>query len=377
MVTKRNLTRSLLQGHPWVYREALGPVPHLAESGLAHLYDQKGRLLASGYFDRQSPLAFRTLCTEKKVGTNDIALKLKKALDLRLSLVTSDNNSFRLINGEGDGLAGLVCDVYGDTAVLQTDGEGLAQFWNLKEIAQWVQDHLDIKNVFYKKRSGPGSHLVGKASESVLIKENSMKFDVDVLEGQKTGFFLDQRDNRQLIKKISDNKNVLNLFSYTGGFSVAAGVGGAIKVTSVDISSPAIEAANKNWRFNNLPGEHRGVAANVFDFLQETREKYDLIVVDPPSFAPSEDLVEKATASYVEIFSKAIKTLVPGGQIALSSCSSHISQELFMEICQKSVSKARAQGQVVYVGGQPLDHPFPLACPELRYLKFVLLRVTK
>jgi 23S rRNA (cytosine1962-C5)-methyltransferase len=172
---------------------------------------------------------------------------------------------------------------------------------------------------------------------------------------------------------------VLNLFSYTGGFSVYAGSGGARSVTSVDLAAPAIEDAGVNWEINSLPdGAHTGVAGDAFEFLESARKehrRWDLIVVDPPSFAPAEKHVEKATESYIKLFSMALQVAAPQAIVALSSCSSHISPTQFTDICQAACSRARRRARVLGVYGQPEDHPFPLVCPELQYLKFNLLRI--
>ena len=194
-----------------------------------------------------------------------------------------------------------------------------------------------------------------------------------MVKGQKTGFFLDQRENRKRIGEFSRRRTVLNLFGYTGGFSVYAGLGGASEVVTVDIAKPAIAAAARNWGLNGLdPTAHRGVACDVLEFLREKRTS-DIVVLDPPSFAPSKDKVPQARAAYIKLIEAAAGACRPGGLLAASSCSSHISPEMFLEICVQAISQARRRATVHGTYGQPPDHPFPLACPELRYLKFVLL----
>ena len=193
-------------------------------------------------------------------------------------------------------------------------------------------------------------------------------------KGQKTGFFLDQRDNRFYVRGISKNKSVLNLFSYTGGFSISAGLGGAARVASVDISKGAIETANENWTMNDLDSsKHAGLAVDVFDYLAKDTEIWDHIIVDPPSMSHSEERREIAIQKYTDLFAVAAKKVKPLGELSLSSCSSHVSFDDFFKIISEAMSQARRRGQILRVAGQGPDHPFPHACPELRYLKFVHL----
>jgi 23S rRNA (cytosine1962-C5)-methyltransferase len=199
------------------------------------------------------------------------------------------------------------------------------------------------------------------------------------VHGQKTGFFFDQRDNRARIGALAGGRSVLNLFAYTGGFSVYAGAAGARDVTSVDLAKPAMDEAERNWLLNDLPpSRHHTAAADVFRFLEDARaakRTWELVIVDPPSFAPAERHVPKAIASYQALFAAALQVLAPGGIVAFSSCSSHVPLPTFFELTEAAVSKARRRAVVLGVHGQPADHPFPLACTELQYLKFVLLQV--
>jgi 23S rRNA (cytosine1962-C5)-methyltransferase len=215
---------------------------------------------------------------------------------------------------------------------------------------------------------------------NVQFTENGLRFRANLIDGQKSGFFFDQRDNRNRIRALSSGRRMLNLFGYTGGFSVYAGAGGAEHVTTVDLAKPAIEDAEANWALNGLqPQKHVGVAADVFKFLEQAnaaKDHWDLIVVDPPSFAKSSKHIDAAQESYSSLFTSALRVLDSGGIIALSSCSSHISTELFLEICGTSLSKARRRGTILGIYGQPEDHPFPFVCKELQYLKFVLLKVS-
>jgi len=292
-------------------------------------------------------------------------------------------NGFRLLNGEGDGLPGLTCDLYDKHAVLKLDGDTPAAFWNVDAFADWLAERLSIENVFLKFRSDAETR--GRAvrgaipAEPVRFLENGLHFQADLVQGQKTGFFFDQRDNRARIGALAVGRSVLNLFAYTGGFSIYAGCGGASQVTSVDLAKPAMEEAERNWALNALPGDqHQVSATDAFEFLEKAKSakrSWDLVVVDPPSFAPAERHVKAALASYQALFTAALHVLAPSGIVAFSSCSSHISQQMFLELTELATSKARRRATGLGVYGQPADHPFPLVCRELQYLKFLLLQV--
>lgn len=379
----RNLRRSLLQGHPWVYREAIAPVSGITRATLAEVSDAKG-FIGWAIYDPHSPLALRLISTEEVPPTNAnrfFEKQFARAWDLRRGQFQKSGsnvtNAFRLFNGEGDRLPGLVCDVYDRTAVLQFDGRGPGEFWEREQVATWLVEKMDVTCVVEKIRR-PGTDVEPlvilhgeKPSDRVQVLENGARFDVNIAKGQKTGFFLDQRDNRFYVRGFSKGKTVLNLFSYTGGFSISAGLGGAESVTSVDLSSDAIESANAGFELNGLEkSRHIGIAADVFEFLASEKTKWDHVIVDPPSMSHSEDRKDIAVKKYTELFRQCLSRVKPNGQISLSSCSSHISFEDFHEITTESLSLARRNGRVLRISGQGADHPYPHACPELRYLKF-------
>lgn len=386
----RNLRKSIQQGHPWIYKEAIAPVPDQTVATLARVLDSKNEDLAWAIYDPNSPLALRILSQDSAPPSKTNGFferRYLRAKSLRASLhatrgsATDETNAYRLFNGEGDLLPGLVCDVYGDIAVLQFDGQGPQEFWDKNEIANWLLANLPLKTVIEKTRRSSErtvAWVAGAPAEtldlSVVVREHGAQFEVNLEKGQKTGFFLDQRENRFYVRKGSHGKSVLNLFSYTGGFSISAGLGGAEKVVSVDISQGAIDAAKKNWSLNDLPDQkHDGLAVDVFDFIKTNQEVWDHVIVDPPSMGHSEDRKEIAVQKYTELFSISAKKVKPAGELSLSSCSSHISFEDFFKIISDALSNARRRGQIVRVSGQGADHPFPHACPELRYLKYVHL----
>ena len=374
----RNLRRSLMRGHPWVYREAVVAPPQVERAQFCQVLDGKGEL-GWAIYDPHAPLCLRLLSTEKAPPTADLFQKrMGRALDLRRNVRSGETNAFRLFNGEGDLLPGLVCDMYDKVAVTQFDGVGPGEFWDKQMITDWLLANSGCKTVVEKNRRSSDRTLElrgGDACDSeVTVKENGVLFKVNLEKGQKTGFFLDQRDNRDYVRKMNSGKSVLNLFSYTGGFSVYAGMGQASRVASLDISKGAIEMAEQNWALNGLEAsKHTGLCVDVFDYLRGEKEMWDHIIVDPPSMSHSEDQKQTAKAKYIELFAAAANRVQAKGQLSLSSCSSHISFDDFFEIINEALSAVRRQGQILRVSGQGPDHPFPHACLELRYLKFVHL----
>ena len=377
----RDLRKNLLKGHPWVYREAVQPKKTINEATICQLLDKKGKGLAWGIYSPEGPLAVRRLSLQSKPPNSAFYEKrLRDAWSLRQPLMAQKTNAFRLVNGEGDFLPGFVCDLYDKLAVMQFDGEFCYQFWDQEFLAQWILENTPAQTVYCKPRRSDEreGQFFGEppAGETVEILENGVRFFVDFVNGQKTGFFLDQRDNRKYLGQLCEGKKVLNLFSYTGGFSVYAGLGKATDVTSVDLSAPALEFADKSWELNGLdPQKHSVQAVDVFEFLENATDEYQVVMVDPPSMTHSEKTKDQAVKSYVDIFAKAARLVEPGQHLVVSSCSSHISFDDFFEIIEQALSKARLRGQILRVSGQGIDHPFPHASKELQYLKFVDLRI--
>jgi len=378
----RNLRRSILRGHPWVFKEAI--VSPASTSGtvqkaqLCQVVDSKDEL-AWAIYDPHGPLSLRILSIEKAPPSPAFFEKrFARAFALRNGVRSEKTDSYRLFNGEGDLLPGLVCDAYGKIAVVQFDGQGPGEFWDKAHVTQWLLTHAGFESVIEKTRRNSDrttEHLGGKPAEhEVVIKENGVLFKVNLEKGQKTGFFLDQRENRDHIRHSSKGKSVLNLFSYSGGFSVYAGLGQATRVASLDVSAGAIQLAEENWALNGLdPAMHTGLCVDVFEYLNGKAEMWDHIIVDPPSMSHSENRKEIAKTKYTELFAAAARRVNIGGELSLSSCSSHVSFDDFFEIIEESLSLARRNGRILRVTGQGPDHPFPHACHELRYLKFVHL----
>ncbi|WKZ57275.1 MAG: class I SAM-dependent rRNA methyltransferase [Bdellovibrionota bacterium] len=376
-------TRHIKQGYPWIYRDWLTETPAAPPGSRALVRDRDGKLLAFGFYDPENPLAVRVCATEsEQLDDALIVQRLEASIANRSPLAAGNTTGYRWVNGEGDLLPGLVCDRYDQCAVIKLDGAAPEAFWNSAQLSEWFVTSTPVEGLYQRFRNaerGVGQWLRGRdLSTTVHFTENGIQFVADIAVGQKTGFFFDQRENRDRIRLLAKDRRTLNLFGYTGGFSVYAGKGGASQVTTVDIAKPAIAAARENWRHNGLaPSEHEAIAEDAFEFLSRASEAsrvWDLIIVDPPSFAASQKQVERATESYTTLFARAFGCLASQGVIALSSCSSHISMQQFLEIIRSACSKARRRSAVLGVYGQPLDHPFPLLCTELQYLKFVLLQ---
>ncbi|MBN2499812.1 MAG: class I SAM-dependent rRNA methyltransferase [Anaerolineales bacterium] len=380
---RRDLVRTIKRGHAWVYADALRHTPNAAPGTPAILLDNRGgREIARGYYDPRGPIAFRICTTRRGETLNDtwVQKRMLAALALRRALFDPNTTGYRLFNGEGDGLPGLVCDIYGDHAALSLDGEAPEGFWNTAGIGDWLAEQLGLTCVYAQSRQNQGKVLVGELPQvAIPFLENGMRFTADIVQGQKTGFFLDQRDNRARIREIANEKRVLNVFGYTGGFSVAAGLGSAPHVTTVDLAEPAIQVASEHWRMNSLADEkHTALAADAFEYLADAAKQnrsWDLVILDPPSFAPSEQTVPGAINAYQKLIAAGAKVTQAGGILAAASCSSHVDLTTFLAVCEEGISQARRAARTLGVFGQPADHPAPLVMPEFRYLKFILLQL--
>lgn len=381
----RDLVRTIKRGHPWVYADALRELPSAPPGTQAILLDnKKGQPIARGIYDPECPVALRICETDPNTKLDDrwVERRLRTAIELRKRAFDEQTTGYRLINGEGDAMPGLVVDVYNGHAVMKLDGEGPCGFWNAEPIGMLLARECNLNGVYerFKERRAIGRALVGREPNGpVWFLEHGLSFSADLVHGQKTGFFLDQRENRHIIRTFARETRVLNLFSYTGGFTIAAGVGMASNVTSVDVAPAAVEAAKEHWLRNGLSASgHDGVVADVFDYLTAAaaeRQKWNLVILDPPSFAPNRESVPKAIRAYQNAVEAAARVTAKQGILAAASCSSHVDLAMFLECCEEGISKARRQGTVLNIGGLPVDHPTPLALPEFRYLKFVLLRL--
>lgn len=387
---KRGKEESLDRFHPWVFSGALadGTIPESLEEGdVVAVQTSDGRAIGVGHFQIGS-IAVRIL----DFGLTDISAdfyrsRLEQALALRksLQLARPDNDAYRLVHGEGDFLPGLVVDVYGPTAVLQAHSPGM--HYARQTIAEQIASlpGLGVRNVYYKSETTlpykahldpQNTYLVGEFETSVA-SENSLKFNIDWLRGQKTGFFLDQRDNRSLLRHYSRGRRVLNMFCYTGGFSVYALSGGAVAVDSVDSSEKAITLTDANvaLNFGECP-RHRSFARDAFKFLDDmAADAYDLIVLDPPAFAKHRSALRNALRGYQKLNAKAFEKIAPGGILFTFSCSQAVSREQFRLAVFSAAAQSRRRVRILHQLTQPADHPVNIYHPEGEYLKGLVLYV--
>lgn len=381
---RKDLADRIRGGHPWVYADALSLPPALRAGQAVDLFDQRGRFLARGLADPASPIALRiwTLDPEEAIDAALLAARLKSAWALRRACVDLDrSDAYRLLHGEGDRAPGLVCDRYGDTAVVQLDGPSAEPL--LPALAEALPRLVPGIRCLLRRRRGGGSGgaaaleaIVGTVPDGPwTVRENGLRFEVDVARGQKTGLYLDQRENRRRVGALAAGRRVLNLHAYTGGFSVAAALGGAASVLMVDLSVPALEAARRNFRLNGLDPEAPGwrfVAAEAGQFLAECRDSFDLVVLDPPSMAPSQAARPRALAAYRHLNALALARLAPRGWLFSASCSSHVTAADLVEALGEGARRAGRALRIVERLGAGPDHPTLPAFPEGDYLHALL-----
>lgn len=370
-----------MAGHPWVFDRALSPPPTgIAAGDVVVLIDDRGPL-ATAFADPGSPIRARVL------ERNDVAIE--PAWTLHRATAAAQRRTrdplllgctgVRLIHGEADGMPGLVIDRYDTTAVVVYDGAAATVFWQqrLAEVIEGLErGGAPIEHVWVRgnraARSG-GESWRGNAPAQIVIGEDEAQFAVDVRHGQKTGFFLDQRENRRTIRRHAAGMSVLNLFAYTGGFSIHAALGGATRVTSIDSASPAIAALVDNVQRSGLAANaHHAVAQDAFEYLAraaQRAERWDLVIVDPPSFAPNERSRPAALRAYDRLITLALDVTAPGGRFALASCSSHVTEADLLK------HAARPELRLRLSAGAASDHPVLPAFPEGAYLKFLLFDV--
>jgi 23S rRNA (cytosine1962-C5)-methyltransferase len=381
----------LRNGHPWLFADSIHESNRAGQLGeLAVIYDRKDKFLAVGLFDPDSPIRVRILHAGKPE-TIDQAwwqARLEKALAVRRDLFDAQTNGYRLIHGESDGWPGLVLDKYDSTLVLKI--YTAAWLPRLEEIISLCEEKIpgertvlrlsrNIQSTAEKQfQLRDGQILFGLTSETpVIFSENGIRFEADVLRGQKTGFFLDQRENRAEVEKLSRGKKVLNAFSFSGGFSVYAARGGATSVTDLDISTHALESSKRNFALNKIfPGvadcRHEIVQADCFDWLEQTQENFDLIVLDPPSLAKRAAEREGAIHAYERLNSLGIARLSRDGILVAGSCSAHVSATEFFDAVRRSAMKSGRKFSELKTLRHPPDHPSTFK--EAEYLKMIYLK---
>lgn len=388
IILKAGKEESLLRRHPWIFSGAISKIDNdIMEGDLVEVFSSKNEKIATGHFQIGS-IAVRVLTFGDGEVTDSFYFdRLSSASNLRkdLNLIRPDNNCYRLVHGEGDFLPGLVVDVYGDTAVLQAHSPGI-HFDRLKIADALVSlPEAGIRNVYYKSDTtlpykanlgAVNEYLIGKF-DGALALENGLNFNIDWLKGQKTGFFIDQRENRSLLEKFAKGRDVLNMFCYTGGFSVYALRGEANKVVSVDSSSKAIELTEANVSLNfpeNIP--HVAVAEDAFKYLDNVKNgEFDLIILDPPAFAKHRNALKNGLIGYRKLNLKGIEKVRKGGIIFTFSCSQVVTKEMFRLAVFTAAAQSGRKVRILHQLTQPADHPIDISHPEGEYLKGLVLYV--
>ena len=383
----------LAHGHPWIFSLALQTPHDIKNGGLADVHSSDGKIFyARGYYNGNSQIAFRILTRDRNefIDTAFFEKHFRELAAVRTRFIdTRTTNSYRLVFGESDEMPGLIVDKYNDVLVLQIHTLGMDLLRS--HVVAALKSVFAPRSIFERSDVGVrnieglttmpvellyGPHVNGE----IEIMENGVRFGVNVEKGQKTGFFLDQRENRKALQKYVQGKKVLNCFSYTAGFSVYSALAGATKTVSVDVSGEALETAKRNFERNQLPlTHHEFIDKDVFDVLEnyaKQKEFFDVIILDPPAFVKNQKSLKKGLGGYLFINERALQILPKGGVLVSSSCSAHVTDEMFQKTLSMAASKNGCTLKTLEIRHQPIDHPYNIHFPEGKYLKFyVMLKV--
>lgn len=383
---KSGREKPVLNFHPWIFSGGVKTFPKAKNGEIIEVIDNKGTVLGAGFYSANSQIVCRLFDFSKSVidfkSIDYWYKKFENAYILRTNFIDkSTTNCYRLIHAEGDFLPGIIVDVYSDVAVMQVLTKGTE---NLVEIFAVCLQKLGIEYLYIKTKissqeieniSLPSGWFGKTGKTEIEVIENGVKFKIDIEKGQKTGFFIDQRDNRALLKSICKGKSVLNTFCYTGGFSVYALQGGATLVDSVDVSKDAIRMCDETVLFNGFKSNHTSIAEDCFDFLKKNEQKYDIVILDPPAFAKNAKSVPNACRGYKELNISGFKAVKSNGLVMTYSCSQNISRDLFQKVVFSAAADAKRNVRILQHLGQPYDHPINIFHPESEYLKGFLLHV--
>ncbi len=378
--------RHIREGHPWVFSGAVASRPPSVEpGGIVDVVDTDGGFVGRGYYNPASSIPVRVLTRDpgQAVDRAFLVNRIQQAYDLRRTWIdTKRTNAYRVVHGESDGLPGLIVDRYADFLVVQFHTLGMDRLRD--SIVEALRHVVSVSGVFERSDVGtrrpegletqPTGPLAGQEPpEWIEIRENRAAFWVDVWKGQKTGFFLDQRENRLAVQSFSRDREVLNCFCYSGGFSVFAARGKARSVVSVDVSDTAVDLANRNLELNRIDADvNPCIVGNVFDYLKTCKaegRRFDMAIVDPPAFLKNREALNTAVRAYISLNRKAIEVLRPGGVLVTASCSTQIDYETFFSILRRAAAASHREIHVVLSHHQAVDHPALTAFPEGRYLK--------
>ena len=384
---KKGKMRSIQRRHPWIFSGAIsGTSQKLSDGDVVHVKDHAGKIVGTGFYGSGSIAVRLVSFEETPINESFWFDRIRKAWGLRhqIGLTNSEQtNIFRLVHAEGDGLPGLIVDIYGDTAILQAHNYGV--YRNRETIARAIQAAAPerVNSVFDKSqdtlsKTGDQSDgfILGEPAKFHPLKEGGHTFQIDWEGGQKTGFFLDQRENRKLLGQMSAGKKVLNAFCYTGGFSVYALSGGASLVHSVDSSASALELCERNVQaMEDVAGNHQLIQADALQFTKELPEDYDIIILDPPAFAKHIKARHRAVQAYKRLNEQAIKQIKPGGMLMTFSCSRVVDKQLFNNTVMAAAINCRRSVRILHQLHQPADHPIDIYHPESEYLKGLVLQI--
>ena len=384
VILKKNKEESILRKHPWVFSGAIDLIDEeIVDGDLVSVYDSKKRFLAIGHF-QNATIAVRIVSFEnREINQTFFNEKIGDAVQLRrnLGLFAKDNSICRLVHGEGDGLPGLIIDYYENVAVVQCHSIGM--YHSISLINQALQNAIPDLQAVYSKSSdtlhaqelGEDSFIFGSIAVPHSAKEKGIRFSIDWITGQKTGFFVDQRENRFLLGKYAKDKKILNTFCYSGGFSLSALIAGAKEVHSLDSSKKAIELTDANIALNKFKGKHKSIVADAMEYLKTLDDSYDIIVLDPPAFAKHRDKRHQAIQGYKRLNEMAIKAIKPGGIIFTFSCSQVVDKYLFTNtVIAAAINSGRAI-RILEQLHQPADHPINAFHPEGEYLKGLVIQI--
>ncbi len=404
LILKPQREKSVLQQHPWVFSGAVAQLPELAQEGdIVSVLSSKQQFLGFGFYTPNKSITVRMIYfgkSEIKLTSDFWVQKIQRAFEMRQRLGfipnenqsneknTQDNlkntlknntNCYRLLHAEGDFLSGIIIDIYGEVAVVQLLHKGIENVFPHIQIAL---ENLGFKYIYLKNTTQNNEKVTAKwltktpPNDLIMVSENGILFPISVEKGQKTGFFIDQRENRQLLKNYAKDKTVLNTFSYTGGFSAYALAGGAEKVVSVDISQDANQLCEKTIEMNiGETNKHQIITEDCFDFLKNTKEQFDIVVLDPPAFAKNQKALKQAIRGYISLNELGLKHVKKGGLLFTFSCSGNISKDDFRKTVFTASMESHREVRILHQLTQPADHPINIYHPEGEYLKGLVLEV--